>query len=223
LVDANRVLPVSGCASGSGTADGASGRFLGTATAYIGSYGDGFNNIPDPAIDPYGGDGARLRYGCGGCASNNRLIATTACPQPGSGYGGGPNHRGFFDYLGQAGPVRISTVTDGLSNTIMIGHTTWIGSSTSNIWMTSTGSVNGTSIPINWVLKRCLGTAGMSVDSCNFTASTWMGRGFASLHSGGVPVAFGDGSVHFIREGINPFTYNALGSRAGGEVTPSDY
>ena len=31
-----------------------------------------------------------------------------------------------------------------------------------------------------------------------------------------------DGSVHFLKQTINPFTYAALGSRAGGEVISSD-
>ena len=49
-----------------------------------------------------------------------------------------------------------------------------------------------------------------------------MSRGFTSHHVGGIQVALGDGSVRFINESINQFTYNALGSRAGGEVV-GDY
>jgi hypothetical protein len=33
---------------------------------------------------------------------------------------------------------------------------------------------------------------------------------------------FADGSVHFLRTGIDPATYNALGSRNGGEVISGD-
>lgn len=39
-----------------------------------------------------------------------------------------------------------------------------------------------------------------------------------SAHVGGVHLAFADGSVHFISENISVVTYQALGSRAGGEV-----
>ena len=39
-----------------------------------------------------------------------------------------------------------------------------------------------------------------------------------SRHSGGVNVLFCDGSVHFIADAVNPATWQALGSRAGGEV-----
>ncbi|SIO33759.1 prepilin-type N-terminal cleavage/methylation domain-containing protein/prepilin-type processing-associated H-X9-DG domain-containing protein [Singulisphaera sp. GP187] len=43
-----------------------------------------------------------------------------------------------------------------------------------------------------------------------------------SYHSGGVNVAFCDGSVKFIKDSISPPTYWALGTKAGGEVVSSD-
>jgi prepilin-type N-terminal cleavage/methylation domain-containing protein/prepilin-type processing-associated H-X9-DG protein len=222
-VSNNRTLPVSGCPQlgTPGNADGVGGRFLGWHSNYVGSYGDGFNNIASAATDPYGGDGARVAYGCGGCASNNTVTPTTPCPLPGQGYGGGTNHRGLFDYTGTTPPINFNSITDGLSNTIALGHTDWATTSNSSIWMSSTGSVHGTSLPPNWKLRVCQGTAGMSVDLCNGVTATWMGRGFASRHNGGILVAFADGSVHFIPESINQFTYNALGSRAGGEIVGS--
>jgi prepilin-type processing-associated H-X9-DG protein len=61
--------------------------------------------------------------------------------------------------------------------------------------------------------------------NCGMTGGdqSWRGRGWTSLHPGGSPVAMGDGSVIFLSESISPFVHNALGSRAGGEVIPSDY
>ena len=50
--------------------------------------------------------------------------------------------------------------------------------------------------------------------------SSWQSRGFNSYHTGGIVVSMGDGSVKFIVDGINQKSYNALGSKAGGEVTP---
>jgi prepilin-type N-terminal cleavage/methylation domain-containing protein/prepilin-type processing-associated H-X9-DG protein len=47
------------------------------------------------------------------------------------------------------------------------------------------------------------------------------GRGFfaaRSLHGGGVNAALGDGSVRFFRNSIAPAAWQALGTRAGGEV-----
>jgi hypothetical protein len=218
----NRTMPVAGClqiSGDSGAGDGTTATtYLGWQPSYVGCYGDGFNNIPSPAIDPYGGDGARTAYGCGGCASNSTVTPTGPCPEPGQGYGGGPNHRGLFDYLGLAPAVRFASITDGLSNTIALGHIDWATTSNSSIWMSSTGSVHGTSLPPNWKLKVCTGTPGMSVNACNSVTSSWMGRGYASRHTGGIMVGLADGSVRFISDPINQFTYNALGSRAGGEV-----
>jgi len=218
----NRTLPVGGCPqisgdTGAGDGDTAT-RYRGFHPSYVGSYGDGFNNMASSATDPFGGDGAKAQYGCGGCASNNTVTATAPCPEPGQGFGGGINHRGLFDYLGVAARVRFASITDGLSNTIAIGHSEWSVSSGSSIWMSSTGSVNGTSLPPNWKLNICTTTAGMSVDACAGQAASWMGRGFNSRHTGGVLVCMGDGSVRQIQNSINSFTYNALGSRAGGEV-----
>jgi prepilin-type processing-associated H-X9-DG protein len=43
-----------------------------------------------------------------------------------------------------------------------------------------------------------------------------------SAHPGGVNAAFCDGSVRFIKNSINPITWQALFSEAGGEVISSD-
>jgi prepilin-type processing-associated H-X9-DG protein len=56
-------------------------------------------------------------------------------------------------------------------------------------------------------------------DSGSFLAGFNAAR---SYHSGGVNVAFGDGSVHFIKNSINLTTWRALGSKGGGEILSSD-
>jgi prepilin-type N-terminal cleavage/methylation domain-containing protein/prepilin-type processing-associated H-X9-DG protein len=43
-----------------------------------------------------------------------------------------------------------------------------------------------------------------------------------SYHPGGVNAAFCDGSIRFIKDSINVLTWQALGSRAGGEVISAD-
>jgi prepilin-type processing-associated H-X9-DG protein len=39
-----------------------------------------------------------------------------------------------------------------------------------------------------------------------------------SYHPGGVNALFGDGSVHFIKEGVDPAVWRCLGSVSGGEI-----
>ena len=46
--------------------------------------------------------------------------------------------------------------------------------------------------------------------------------GSRSRHPGGVNTLFGDGSVHFIKNTINPLTWVQLGSINGAEVISSD-
>jgi prepilin-type processing-associated H-X9-DG protein len=47
-------------------------------------------------------------------------------------------------------------------------------------------------------------------------------RDAASRHDGGTNFAFGDGSVHYLKNSINLGVYRALSSRAGGEVIGAD-
>jgi prepilin-type processing-associated H-X9-DG protein len=47
---------------------------------------------------------------------------------------------------------------------------------------------------------------------------------FGSSHAGGINAVFGDGSVHFLRFGIAPQVFQALGDRSDGRIVQSsDY
>jgi hypothetical protein len=175
-----------------------SAYWIGGTTHYVGSYGDSVNNL----LDQYGGNNARVNFGAGGCASTFLATpppppATAACPRPTTKFGGGPNHRGFFEFSGMTKPVGMENVLDGLTNTIMIGHT-GTKLAENQLWFTAPGSLHGTSQPINHKV-------------------TSERRGFSSYHDGGTFSCMGDGSVRFFSERISSFTHNALGSRAGGE------
>jgi prepilin-type processing-associated H-X9-DG protein len=45
---------------------------------------------------------------------------------------------------------------------------------------------------------------------------------FHSLHPGGYNFLFGDGSIRFVKETINPQVFSYLSTQAGGEVVSSD-
>ena len=125
--------------------------------------------------------------------------------------------RGFSDYRTR-GVATIPSVTDGLSNTILVGEAL-PAQDANNEMYGFTGVASGTTIPINFYT----GNAFAGWGSCNFsTRASYSARGFKSVHPGGANFLFADGSVHFFKASINPMTYNALGSRAGGEVVSSD-
>ena len=133
--------------------------------------------------------------------------------------GGFGTMRGFSDYrTGQTASV--ASVTDGFSNTILVGEVLpWQDGN--NEMYGASGVASGTTIPINYF------TGGASAGyGCPTTVppsrTSYYARGFKSMHPGGANMLFADGSVHFLKASINPITYNGLGSRAGNEVISSD-
>jgi prepilin-type N-terminal cleavage/methylation domain-containing protein/prepilin-type processing-associated H-X9-DG protein len=87
---------------------------------------------------------------------------------------------------------------------------------------------------VDWLYQHC-GAGGCyshintpNKKSCYFTGSKTAGHptstmiGASSYHAGGVNVALLDGSVRFIKDSINPQTWWALATKAGGEVISSD-
>ncbi len=105
--------------------------------------------------------------------------------------------------------VSFKDVTDGLSNTLMVGETL-AGDSRYNCAYCTNMAVASTHIPLNLMY---------SDETAPQTPVFYVySLGFKSLHPGGVNFAVGDGSVHFISETIDYGLINELGTRAGGEV-----
>jgi prepilin-type N-terminal cleavage/methylation domain-containing protein/prepilin-type processing-associated H-X9-DG protein len=70
-------------------------------------------------------------------------------------------------------------------------------------------------LPPNW---NRLVTSGTQQYNCGDTAIAHFHVAASSYHTGGVNVGFADGSVRFVNDAINFAAWQAMGSRAGGEV-----
>jgi prepilin-type N-terminal cleavage/methylation domain-containing protein/prepilin-type processing-associated H-X9-DG protein len=132
--------------------------------------------------------------------------------------------------------VRIASITDGTSNTIMIGEDAArpVGyNHARQIYIQYGTPVDGVLNPANYgggawadpysYAHLCGATAdgircqgGICLINCSSNNELY------SFHPGGVNVGFADGSVHFIKNSINLITWKALGTRMGGEVISSD-
>jgi prepilin-type N-terminal cleavage/methylation domain-containing protein/prepilin-type processing-associated H-X9-DG protein len=104
--------------------------------------------------------------------------------------------------------LRLSDVTDGTSNTFMIGEDVpamnwWVS------WPYSNNAYGTCAIPPN------VRPPGGGQYDPNHWQNTWS---FRSRHPGGVDFALADGSVHFIPDSIDLEVYRALATISGGEV-----
>ncbi len=131
--------------------------------------------------------------------------------------------RGMFAYrIKGIGAVTIASITDGTSNTIMVGETIPAQAADSNFW-NNNGCTFGTTVPINWQTLRAPTDGSTPFGIADFqNRFSYASKGAKSKHPGGANFAFGDGSVRFLKNSISLAIYCALGSRNGGEVVSSD-
>jgi len=122
---------------------------------------------------------------------------------------------GFFFRADIKRKLTLVMVTDGLSNTFMVGedipdmniHCGWPYSNT------ATGTC---AIPPNIGPPPLTAPPGINV-----TAGNWPNvYSFRSKHTGGLQFAMGDGSVRFVNQSIDLATYRAAASIDGGETLP---
>jgi len=138
---------------------------------------------------------------------------------------------------------RIADVRDGTSNTLMVGETSrFVNEPASNFnewnrgpgaFIDDVGSGIRMQVVAYTVPKINAAQTGLSpsylVDPFNwwnlavypqsFQEGTF---GFRSLHPGGANFLVGDGTVKFVKQTLNPTVYQALGTKAGGELIPGD-
>ena len=111
-----------------------------------------------------------------------------------------------------ASPTNMAAITDGTSNTFLVGETDF---KPQGIPSATPGGV--------WAFGYIGFAWGSTFNTFNNHANTTAVYGsFRSEHTGGASFGYGDGSVRFMRDGIDPTTYRALITRAGGEVVVLD-
>jgi prepilin-type N-terminal cleavage/methylation domain-containing protein len=132
-----------------------------------------------------------------------------------------PPHTGAF-IRGTSG-FRTAAITDGLSNTFFVGercttmsYAAWAGNppNSQDPSIRAPGNSSGGSALV-------LGHCGPHMPNDRIVTDA---DAMSSGHTAGVQFLFGDGSVHMIGNSISQAVYDALATRAGGEVASgSDY
>jgi prepilin-type N-terminal cleavage/methylation domain-containing protein/prepilin-type processing-associated H-X9-DG protein len=189
------------------------GQLCVPSTNYFYSFGDNYALLPLSGPNPWESFlgtnpiPGQVQRGFPGYWGTNKTYMTMAGTM-----------RGFSDYsTGQV--ASIASVTDGTSNCILAGENLWQQDANNEMYG-FTGAACGTTVPMNFYSGNPTPVAySTTVYSSRFS---YTARGFKSLHPGGCNFLLADGHVQFLKNSINPFTYNALGSRAGSEVISSD-
>ena len=136
--------------------------------------------------------------------------------------GAGPlgQHAGIF-YRNSA--TRLSAITDGTSNTIMVGershnlsYVTWVARSIDG-WLGKTSPIEGGADQFNPSPEECwtqiMGPAGLEDGNRTINNPEAHVEDYWSMHPGGANMLFADGSVHFLKSSINPVPWRAMATR----------
>jgi len=136
------------------------------------------------------------------------------------------------------GSVGVNSVTDGTSNTVLVGETMYVGlkknytndTGTTQAWWTWASSVrpHSTTNPVVFNSAACM--CGINTPCNNFTMATAKRRqgsanahgmlmgGYSSWHDGGAHLALCDGSVRFLSQNMDLLTHERMGSTYDGGI-----
>lgn len=135
--------------------------------------------------------------------------------------------------------VTMAGILDGASNTIMVGEAVTDYAALAEMGQQPENNSTGTGRKDHWAIgsndidnqnqgdmSEFLGSTGVLLNhpvvkegDPRFAAYE---LSFGSRHTDGANFLFADGSIRFLKNGINPLAYSALGTRAGGEVATPD-
>jgi prepilin-type processing-associated H-X9-DG protein len=126
--------------------------------------------------------------------------------------------RGYFS----SWSAKIANVSDGTSNTIAVGEVRMFCNkwnwNDGRGWAAGDGHWYSTAAPINF--PTCQDSTGYNTGPCTVNQDNWNSQfGFKSKHVGGAHMLLCDGSVRFMTQNIDMYTYQKLGDRSDGMPT----
>lgn len=121
---------------------------------------------------------------------------------------------GLFWKMGYYEPISFKRISDGLSNTLMIGESVADRDPHSSAYL-SEGDWASCNMQFNYFSPSDFETLRATLEWADV-------RGFRSLHPGGGNFAIADASVRFVSEGIDHALYRALSTKDGGEAAALD-
>lgn len=124
------------------------------------------------------------------------------------------------------GKILFRSITDGLSNTFMLGESSWNEKTSYRNWVRggfyANSPAGGTYVTDPGM--DCCKNISSAINS-KFSGTTtlgWNNTSFGSQHTGGAHFLMGDGAVRFVSENIDHGTLLAVASRNGNEARKVD-